>query len=78
MKRKYIKLYRKRIVERNIATDYYTHQGVSQRSIKLQRDTPFLMEKSEHGGVLFRLAGLWSVPDSEPGQDTGSDYPVFS
>lgn len=33
------------ILVEKAARVYYTHQGVSQRSEKLQCDTPFLMEK---------------------------------
>lgn len=76
MKRKYIKLYRKRIVERNIATDYYTHQGVSQRSKNFNAVHLFDGEIRAWWSP-FPACGLRSVPDSEPGQDTGSDYPVF-
>lgn len=56
MKWKYKKIYKKRILNKIVAEAYYTHQGVSQRSKKLQCDTPFLVEKSERGKVLFRLA----------------------
>ena len=50
------KIHKKRILSRIVAEAYYTYQGVSQRSKKLQGGTPFLMGKSEHGGVLFQLA----------------------
>ena len=50
------KIHKKRILSRIVAEAYYTYQGVSQRSKKLQCGTPFLMGKSEHGGVLFQLA----------------------
>ena len=56
MKGKYRKIHKKRILKRIMAEAYYTYQGVSQRSKKLQCGTPFLMGKSEHGRVLFRLA----------------------
>lgn len=56
MEWKYRKKHKKRILNRIVAEAYYAHQGVSQRSKKLQCGTPFLMGKSEHGGVLFRLA----------------------
>lgn len=49
-------IHKKRILSRIVAEAYYTYQGVSQRSKKLQCGTPFLMGKSEHGGVLFQLA----------------------
>ena len=52
------KIHKKRILSRIVAEAYYTYQGVSQRSKKLQCGTPFLMGKSEHGGVLFQLAFL--------------------
>ena len=43
------------ILVEKAARVYYTHQGVSQRSEKLQCDTPFLMEKirESFGSVLF-------------------------
>lgn len=50
------KIHKKRILSRIVAEAYYTYQGVSQRSKKLQCGTPFLMGKSEHCGVLFQLA----------------------
>ena len=45
-----------KIEEKIVKMDDCTHEGVSQRSKKLQCGTPFLMGKSEHGGVLFQLA----------------------
>ena len=41
------------ILVEKAARVYYTHKGVSQRSEKLQCDTPFLMGKSESSLVLF-------------------------
>lgn len=56
MKWKYRKIHKKRILKRIMTEAYYTHQGVSQRSKKLQCGTPFLVGKSEYGRVLFQLA----------------------
>ena len=39
------KLRKNGILVEKVARVYYTHQGVSQRSEKLQCDTPFLMGK---------------------------------
>lgn len=57
MKKNYKEIYWKRIAERTVAADYYTHQGVSQGSEKLQCDTPFLMKNQSmvepFSGFLF-------------------------
>ena len=58
------KIHKKRILSRIVAEAYYTYQGVSQRSIKLQRDTPFLWGNQS---VVKSFSGLRFVVCSCPG-----------